>query len=131
MESDQPMPNTSACPPKAGAINQRARVGRGDGKESPKATTILIQSGLAVVVATLCLAVGWPIFGLTFAILAFGMATVWVRTVYERSLHSGVAPPRWLAKLERLRQYLANEDDEPHDGGTSGFSPQTTIPAQQ
>jgi hypothetical protein len=76
------------------------------------ATNILLHSCLAAAVAVLCSLAGWPIVGLAFATLAFGLTTVWVNTAYLRSSRPGGAPPRWLSKLERLRQYLANEGDE-------------------
>lgn len=85
------------------------------------AINILIHSSIAATVAIICLLENWLIPGFAFAILAFGLVTVWVNTAYLRSSGVGSTPPRWLAKLERLRQHLANEGEEPR----------TTTPAQR
>jgi len=94
------------------------------------AAKILIHSGLATLAAVILIFwVGRSIIGLVFVIPAFGLATVWVYTAHSRATRTGVTPPRWLAALERIRQYLANEEDESHKGGTSDYGPRATAPA--
>jgi membrane protein implicated in regulation of membrane protease activity len=75
-------------------------------------TKILIRLCLFVSISIICLSVGWPVAGITFAILAFGSATVWVNIAHLHSSRPEGVPSRWLSKLERMRQYLADEDDE-------------------
>ena len=120
MTQDEPMPHASTCPPRPEATDPHAKDARGGKAKSPMAAHILIQSALAAVASAVCLEAKWPIPGLASAILSFGLGTVWVNTAFSQSSRFGGAP-RWLASLEKLRQYLANEGDEPR----------TPAPAQQ
>ena len=109
----------ATCPPKAETQDQSAPEDQEVGGDSCWTINGLLPSCLAVIVALFFLLERWRIPAFVAATLAFGLATVWVNAAFLRSSRSGGSPPRWLAKLERLRQYLANEGDEPRTTATA------------
>lgn len=89
-----------------------AQHGQENRRKSLIAKGVLFQACIAALVSVLLCLEKWPIPALAASIFAFGLATVWIDTSYQDASLSGGKPPRWLAKLERLRQYLANEGDD-------------------
>lgn len=69
----------------------------------------LIIAGVSTLLAVACAATGWPIPAIVLAIIAFGLATAWVYESHACYTRAGKSPPAWLARLERLRTYLADE----------------------
>jgi hypothetical protein len=46
-----------------------------------------------------------------FGLGALGFITAWIYGSYAEFRRAGATPPRWLAVLERLREYLASEPE--------------------
>lgn len=70
---------------------------------------ILLIAVISTLLAVVCAMVGWAIPTVVFAFLAFGMATAWVAEAHASYVRRGKCPPAWLARLERLRTYLAGD----------------------
>jgi hypothetical protein len=73
--------------------------------------SILLHAMLALVAGVFALTCNFLVPGVLLIILAYALSMVWITMVHEQALISGLTPPRWLHRLEYLRQYLASESD--------------------
>jgi hypothetical protein len=73
--------------------------------------SIVFHATLALVAGVFALACSFLVPGILLIILAYALSTVWISMAHEQALMSGRMLPRWLDRLERLRQYLASESD--------------------
>jgi hypothetical protein len=73
--------------------------------------SIMFHATLALVAGVFALACRFLVPGVLLIVLAYALTTVWVTIAHEEWLRSGQTAPRWLDRLEYLRQYLASESN--------------------
>jgi hypothetical protein len=73
--------------------------------------SIMFHATLALVAGMFALACSFLVPGILLIVLAYALSTVWISVAHEQWLRSCLIPPRWLDRLENLRQYLASESD--------------------